>query len=200
MTMATAERLSAVAPADWVAGPQQGRWTYQDYAAIPENGHRYEVVNGVLYMSPAPNVWHQNTIGEIFAYLRDFVRVNRLGRAFIAPLDVELSYENVVQPDALVLLSEHFDRITKSRIIGAPDLVVEVASPSTSRHDLHAKLDSYTNAGVPEYWVVNPEAQTVELLALQDGVYVSLGIFSGQATLPSQILPDFPVEVELFFV
>src|SRR5215813_13064148 len=94
--MATAERLSVVVPADWVVGPQQGRWTYKDYAAIPEDGHRYEVVNGVLYMSPSPNVWHQNIVGEIFAYLRDFVRINRLGRAFIAPLDVELSYGNVV--------------------------------------------------------------------------------------------------------
>jgi Uma2 family endonuclease len=197
--MATAEKVSAVVSADWVAGPRQGRWTYQDYATIPENGHRYEVVNGVLYMSPAPNVWHQNTVFKIALRLYNAVEARGLGRVFIAPLDVELSYENVVQPDALVLLNDHFDRITKSRIIGAPDLVVEVASPSTALHDLHAKLDSYTNAGVPEYWVVNPEAQTVELLVLQDGVYISLGIFSGQATLPSQILPDFPVEVELFF-
>jgi len=197
--MATAERLSVVVPADWVAGPQQGRWTYKDYTAIPEDGHRYEVVNGVLYMSPSPNVWHQNIVGEIFAYLRDYVRANRLGRAFIAPLDVELSYGNVVQPDVFVLLNKHLDHITKSRIIGAPDLVVEVASPSTARHDLYAKLDTYTSARVPEYWVVNPEAQTVELLVLENDIYTSLGIFSGQATLPSRVLADLPVEVELFF-
>lgn len=198
--MVTAERLPVVVPADWVAGPQQGRWTYKDYAAIPEDGHRYEVVNGVLYMSPSPNVWHQNIVGEIFAYLRDYVRANRLGRAFIAPLDVELSYGNVVQPDVFVLLNEHFNRITNSRIIGAPDLVIEVASPSTARHDLRTKLDAYTSARVPEYWVVNAEAQTVELLVLEHDTYISLGVFSGQTTLPSRVLADLPVEVEQFFV
>ena len=140
--MVTAERLPVVVPADWVAGPQQGRWTYKDYAAIPEDGHRYEVVNGVLYMSPSPNVWHQNIVFEIATHLRNAVQTSGLGRAFIAPLDVELSYGNVVQPDVFVLLNEHFDRITKSRIIGAPDLVVEVASPSTARHDLRTKLDA----------------------------------------------------------
>ena len=76
-----------------------------------------------------------------FFHICEFYGLSGLGRAFIAPLDVELSYGNVVQPDVFVLLNEHFDRITKSRIIGAPDLVVEVASPSTARHDLHAKLE-----------------------------------------------------------
>ncbi len=197
--MATAEKLSAVVPADWVVGPQQGQWTNKDYTAIPEDGHRYEVVNGVLYMSPSPNVWHQHIVGEIFAYLRDYVRGSKLGRVFMGPLDVELSYKNVVQPDVFVVLNEHLSRIAKLRIIGAPDLVVEIASPSTARHDLHAKLDSYASAGVPEYWVVNPEAQTVELLVLEHDVYISLGVFSGQTTLPSQVLADLPVEVEQFF-
>ncbi len=199
-SMATAERLSVVVPADWVAGPQQGRWTYKDYAAIPEDGHRYEVVNGVLYMLPSPNVWHQNIVGEISAYLRDFVRAHKLGRAFTAPLDVELSYGNVVQPDVFVLLNKHLDRIKTNRIIRAPDLIVEVASPSTARHDLRAKLDAYTSAGVPEYWVVNPEAQTVELLVLENHVYTSLGVFKGQAALPSRVLVDLSVDVEQFFV
>jgi len=198
--MVTAERLPVVVPADWVAGPQQGRWTYKDYAAIPEDGHRYEVVNGVLYMSPSPNVWHQNIALKIAIHLSNALDTNRLGRAFIAPLDVELSYGNVVQPDVFVLLNEHFDRITQSRIIGAPDLVVEVASPSTARHDLRAKLDAYTSARVLEYWVVNPEAQTVELLVLENDIYISLGVFSGQTTLPSRVLADLPVEVKQFFV
>jgi Uma2 family endonuclease len=77
--------------------------------------------------------------------------------------------------------------------------VVEVASPSTARHDLRTKLDAYTSARIPEYWVVNPEAQTVELLVLENGVYISLGVFSGQTTLPSRVLADLSVEVEQFF-
>lgn len=196
--MIASENLSVMTPADWVSGPEQGKWTYEDYAAISEDG-RYEVVDGVLYMSPAPNVDHQEIIGEIFAYLHGFVRMTKSGKVFISPLDVELSYGNVVQPDILVLLNEHLDRITNSRIIGAPDLVVEVASPSTARHDLHKKHDAYARAGVTEYWIVNPDAHTVELLVLESGSYSSLGLFSGEATLPSVVVVDFPVQVGQFF-
>ena len=197
--MATAARFALVVQADWVAGPQQGQWTYEDYAAIPEDGHRYEVVNGVLYMSPSPNLGHQSIVGEIFAYLRDFAWSGELGEVFIAPVDVELNEGNVVQPDVLVVLKEHLGRLRKSRVIGAPDLVVEVASPSTTRHDMHAKLDAYASAGVPEYWMVNPDAQAVKVLILEHGVYSSLGVFSGQAMLPSQVMRGLPVRVEQFF-
>ena len=84
--------------------------------------------------------------------------------------------------------------------MGAPDLVVEVASPSTARHDLSEKLYAYARAAVPEYWVVNPDAQTVEVLVWQNGDYSSLGLFAGHATLPSQVVPEFPVSVEQFFL
>ena len=147
--MATAEELSVVMPADWIAGPQQGQWRYEDYAAIPEDGRRYEVVNGVLYMSPSPNVRHQDIVGEIFAYLRDFVRSGELGRVFMAPLDVELSEGNVVQPDVFVVLKQHRDRIRTKRIVGAPDWSLKLPS-GTARHDQHAKLDAYASASVPE--------------------------------------------------
>jgi Uma2 family endonuclease len=197
--MATTGSLSAVVQADWVLGPQQGQWTYEDYAAIPEDGHRYEVINGVLCMSPAPNLGHQGSVGRFNYYLLTHVEFVGLGRVFISPVDVELSYKNVVQPDALVVLNEHLNRLRKTRIIGAPDLIVEIASPSTARHDQHAKLDAYASAGVSEYWVVNPETQTIKVLILERGVYRSLGIFSGQATLPSQVVPDLPVRVEQFF-
>ena len=196
--MTTSEKLSVMTPADWVSGPEQGKWTYEDYAAISEDG-RYEVVDGVLYMSPSPSWNHQSIILEIAAHLRSFLQVAGLGRVSVAPLDVELSYGNVVQPDVLVLLNEHLDRITNARIIGAPDLVVEVASPSTARHDLSEKQDAYARAGVTEYWIVNPDAHTVELLVLKNSSYRSLGLFSGDATLPSVVVPDFPVPVGQFF-
>ncbi|HWS83985.1 MAG TPA: Uma2 family endonuclease [Ktedonobacteraceae bacterium] len=197
--MTTAERLSVVVQADWVAGPQQGQWTYEDYAAIPEDGHRYEVVNGVLYMSPSPGVPHQGSVARFVHYLFAHVELAGLGRVFSGPLDVELSDKNVVQPDVLVVLKQHRDRIRKTRIIGAPDLVIEIASPSTARHDQRAKLDAYAGAGVPEYWVIDPDAQTVKLLILKNGVYCSRGAFSGQAVLPSQVVPELPVRVEQFF-
>ena len=199
MIMTTIEKLAVVMPASWVPGPKQGQWNYKDYASLPEDGHYYEVVNGVLYMSPAPSTGHQEIVGWIFFYLVTHVKLPDLGRVYQAPTDVELRPEDVVQPDVFVVLKPHLHRITSSRLIGAPDLVVEVASPSTARHDLDEKLHSYARAEVPEYWVVNPDAQTVEVLVWQNWGYSSLGLFGGHTMLPSQVVPDFPVSVEQFF-
>lgn len=198
--MTTIEKLPVVMPAGWVPGPKQGQWTYQDYASIPEDGHHYEIVNGVLYMSPAPSMGHQRIVGWIFYYLVTHIDIPGFGQVYQAPTDVELSPGDVVQPDVFVVLNPHLDRITPSRLIGAPDLAVEVASPRTARHDLSDKLYAYARAGVPEYWVVNPDAQTIEVLVGESWIYRSLGLFSGHTTLPSQVVPDFPVRVEQFFV
>ncbi len=188
-----------VIPADHIPGPGQGRWTYKDYAAIPDDGQRYEIVDGVLFMSPAPNEWHQSAAGEIFSYLRAYIKLKELGRVYIAPFDVELDHRTVVQPDVLVVLNAHLERITFSRVIGAPDLVVEISSPGTVGHDRINKQRAYAGAGVPEYWIADPATRTVEVLALEHGEYRSLGVFEGKATLPTRIVPDFSVHVEQFF-
>jgi len=188
-----------VIAADHVKGPGQGHWTYEDYAAIPDDGKRYEVVDGVLFMTPAPNRWHQETVGEIFAYLRNHVKLTGLGVVYMAPFDVELNPKTIVQPDVLVILNAHLEKISDKRVIGAPDLVVEVASPGTREHDQHEKLDAYALAGVPEYWIVDPTRRTIELLVLEAGAYRSSGIFEGKSSLPSKVVPDFPVHVEQFF-
>ncbi len=198
--MLKTEELSVVTPADWVPGPPQGSWTYDDYAALPDDGHRYEIVNGVLIMAPAPSPGHQDIVGEIFAYLRTHVKLAGLGRVFPGPVDVELGPKNVYQPDVVVVLNAHLDRVAEKKIIGAPDLVVEIASPSTAAVDRLTKHDVYARAGIPEYWIVKPERQTVELFVLEDGEYRSLGIFKEQATLPSRVVPDLPMQVEQFFV
>jgi len=197
--MTTTERLSVVVPADWVSGPPQGQWTYTDYAAIPDDGKCYEVVKEVLYMFPSPTPGHQDVNLEIAAYLRQFVKLTGRGRVFTEPTDVELSSGNIVKPDVFVILNEHLDRIKLTRIVGAPDLVVEILSPGTMRHDLNQKFRAYEQAQVPEYWVVNPGEQVVELLVLENGVYQSLGVFHGTAVLPSRIVPDWSVKVEQFF-
>src|SRR6266567_4238726 len=183
------ESLPVVIPADWISGPKQGEWTYEDYAAIPEDGHRYEVIRGVLYMLPAPIPKHQKIVKELLYYLKRFVEIPELGEVYIGPVDVELGYRNVVQPDVFVLLNEHFDRETETRIIGAPDLAIEVASPSTAKYDRCKKQAAYASAGVSEYWIVNPKNQTIEVLVLEGSLYHSLGSFSGDDTLPSQVVP-----------
>ncbi len=195
------DKLPVVAPANHVPGPEQGQWSYKDYAALPNDGNHYEVVNGVLFMTPSPSGAHQDAVGEIFAYLREHIKRNSLGLVRMAPFDVELSPGTVVQPDVFVVLGEHFDKITDSRILGAPDLVVEVASPSTAIYDRHNKLDAYAHAGVAEYWIVDTDARAVEALVLEGaGTYRSLGIFRGKAVLPSMVVPGLLVAVEKFFM
>jgi Uma2 family endonuclease len=199
MTMTASGNVPMVIPADHIPGPRQGHWTYDDYAALPDDGHRYEIVDGVLYMSPAPSREHQNAALEIAAYLRTYVKLAGLGQVYIAPFDVQLDPRTVVQPDVLVVLNPHLDRVAESRVIGAPDLVVEVSSPGTVGHDRTRKQDAYARAGVPEYWIADPWSRTVEVFTLEEGSYRSLGVFKGKAVLPSKVVPDFLVHVELFF-
>ena len=198
--MLTAEELSVVIPADWVPGPPQGSWTYNEYAALPDDGQRYEIVNGVLVIAPAPSPEHQAIVGMIFHYLLVQVKFAGLGRVFPAPINVDLGPKNVFQPDVVVVLNARLDRVAAKKIIGAPDLVVEVASYSTAAMDRIAKYPVYAHAGVTEYWIVKPERKTVEVFVLEVGEYRSLGIFSGQQTLPSRVVPGLPARVEQFFV
>jgi Uma2 family endonuclease len=198
--MATSERLSVVTPADWIPGPEQGSWTYADYTALPDDGQRYEIVNGVLLMTPSPSGAHQDTVGEIFYHLRTHLKLTGFGMVRLAPFDVELSPEDVLQPDVFVVLNAHLDRVLEKKVVGAPDLVVEVASPGTAAFDRLTKSNIYAHAGVSEYWIVNTERHTMEVLVLEGEKYRSLGIFRGEQILPSRIVPDLPVGVERFFV
>jgi Uma2 family endonuclease len=197
--MTSSGKVPMVMPADHMSGPGQGYWTYADYADLPDDGHLYEIVDGVLYMAPSPNEWYQNATLEIASYLRTHVKLTGLGQVYIAPFDVELDPKTVVQPDVMVILNANRNKITFSHIIGAPDLVVEVSSPGTVGYDREKKQRAYARAGVPEYWIADPWSRTVEVLTLEESGYRSLGVFEGKAVLPSEVVPDFLVHVEQFF-
>lgn len=199
--MTTTEKFPMLLPADLVAGPKQGHWTYGDYAALVDEEQRYEVMDGVLLMSPSPSPAHQSIVSWISFYLTQQVALPDAGKVFVAPLDVELASNRVVQPDVLVLLKKNLGKVTANRIIGAPDLVVEVTSPGTAVYDRLNKFEAYAQAGVQEYWIVHPEMRTVELLVLQNGTYSSLGIFRGDKGLSSQVVPGIAsIGVEKFFI
>jgi Uma2 family endonuclease len=197
--IATPTSLPIIHPADHQPGSPQGRWTYAAYAALPDDGNRYEVIDGVLYMAPAPIPAHQATTALIVFHLLQHVQFAGRGRIFPAPVDVELAPNVVVQPDVLVILTPNMGIITPTRIIGAPDLVVEVSSPGTAGYDRRQKQDAYARGGVAEYWIADPIARMIEVLVLEPGGYRLLGVFQGATTLPSHILPNLPVPVEQFF-
>jgi len=187
----TSKQPTVVTQADWVSGPEQGAWTYDSYAALPDDEQRYEIIDGVLFTMPppAPTPQHQRVGFRIAKRLSPYVDDADLGEVFISPLDVELAPKTVVQPDVFILLKANPAKITEKRIQGVPDLVVEVSSPGTVGHDRSVKQQAYERAGVREYWFVDPLAYTIEILILEGKAYKSLGVYSGEQTLPSLVVP-----------
>ncbi len=148
-------------------------FTYDDYLNLPdEAGRRFEVLDGMLIREPPPDVMHQRVSVRLLRVVDDYFQgVDPGGQAFCAPLDVTLGEKTVVQPDLLYVASDQQDIVGERRIDGAPQLVVEILSPSNPRKDRLQKLRIYQRAGVPHYWIVDPVQRTLECLALQDGLY-----------------------------
>ncbi len=203
----TGTHHTAAAPADvsGFSGPLQGKWTTTDYAALPANPdlerqQAYEVINGVLYATPLPSAWQQKIVGMLYYHLTAFIRMNNRGKVFVAPYSVELGADVVVQPDVLVVLNDNMGCIvTPNRVIGAPDLTIEVSIPSTTGYDRREKQDAYARAGVREYWVVDAAARTIEVMLLRSGLYRSARICEGKGLIPSRVVQGLPVIAEQFF-
>ncbi len=196
----TPDNLQVVTTADWVPGPNQGDWTYNQYIALPDDGKRYEIANGILLLAPSSTGSHQDTVGEVFFHLRSHVKLPGLGLVSQAPSVVELSSKDVFQPDIFVVMNVNLDRVQEKEFVGAPDLVVEVASPGTVAFDRLTKYDTYERTGVPEYWIVNLERRTVEVFVLEGGKFQSLGVFHGDQRVPSRLISWLSVRVEQFFM
>src|SRR5436305_5007458 len=159
--------------------PAQGEWTYEDYLRLPDDGRRYEVLKGVLYMPPAPGPLHQDAVLNLGALARSYLRSNPVGKVYIAPLDVILpgGLATPVQPDFVYLSNERRGLVGERAIEGAPDLVAEVLSPSNSVEDRRTKFEIYAAAGEREYWNLDPRVQTVEVFTLENDAYTRLGKF-----------------------
>lgn len=169
-------------------------WTYEAYLALPEDGNRYEIIEGELYVTPAPSIGHQDIAGEIYSALRHFVRTHQLGKVYFAPFEVHLSpTTHPVQPDVLFIRTENVPSGSDLYFMGAPDLVVEIFSPSTHRTDQTTKYDAYQNADVAEYWMVDPLARTVWVYTLHDGRYTLHGQFVGNDAITSKVLAGLEI-------
>jgi Uma2 family endonuclease len=151
-------------------------------------------------MAANPNTNHQSASTWIHHYLVVFVLVAQKGRVFHAPYDVRLRSGATIQPDVIVVLNSNLNIIQAEKISGSPDLVVEVSSPGTKYYDRNKKKQTYEQNGIKEYWIVDPDTQEVEVFELHNSAYVSLGVFRGKNTLPTKVIPNFPVRVEQFFV
>jgi Uma2 family endonuclease len=171
--------------------------TYDDLLAMPDDGNRYELIFGEIVMSPAPTTKHHYVLSELNDHFKRHVHTHRLGRVFFAPVDVRLSVHNVVEPDLFFVRRERLEVVKDNYVEGAPDLIVEVLSPSNRRQDIVRKAALYTQFGVPEYWIVDPEAETIAVNELREGRYVHVPNRRGFAR--SAVIPGLKVRVAAVF-
>lgn len=183
-------------PLQWTP-PPQGRWTYQDYKRLPDNGMRYEVIEGELYMTPAPSTKHQRLLLALTIRLSDYLKQTPSGELFFAPVDVRMGgLANPVQPDLLFIAANRLDIVKEDYIDGAPDLIVEALSPGTQRHDRRTKFNLYARAGVKEYWLIDPQTCAAEVYVLRGQAYALLGNFTPGDSLRSEILSGLELPVK----
>lgn len=179
--------------------PVTAKMNYDQLCLLPEDGHQYELFDGELVMTPSPNTRHQRIVGRLHVELLAFVSKHSLGELYLAPLDTIMDEFTVVQPDILFVSQERVAEVVKERIEGAPDLVVEILSPSTFHKDLRRKMRVYSQFGVREYWIVDPEEETIELHQRVGEKLQLFRKFAGGETFQSPLLPGFQMQVRSIF-
>src|SRR5580704_9424829 len=160
------------------------RATIEDYERLPE-GAPYQLIAGELIMSPSPSFFHQRIQYRLATKLGAFVERNRLGIIVGSPLDVFFSDEDIYQPDLIFIRADRTRGIRKDKLRVVPDLVIEVLSPSTAYYDLTRKKEMYCASGVTEHWIVNPEAETIEIMVKHGEIYQTDQLLHNSDTLES---------------
>jgi Uma2 family endonuclease len=173
--------------------PVDTRLTYDDYCLLPNNGRRYEIVDGELFVTPSPRRAHQKVVTQLSYHLVEFVRREKRGHVYVAPFDVVLSLFDVVEPDILYVSQERASVITEKNVQGAPDLVVEVLSQTTAEIDRTTKMKLYARHGVREYWLIDPEECTAEIYRREAHGFDRVASLQPFESLTTPLLPGFSV-------
>ena len=175
--------------------------TLEDYAGFPDDGKRHEIIDGDHYVTPAPSVRHQAISRNLTVLIGSFLGQRSLGKLFAAPCDVYLSRFDVVQPDLVFVSNSGSATVTDDNIQGPPDLVIEILSPGTRKTDERTKRDQYARFGVREYWIVDPELETIKVLRLGETGYEppqEVALERGQS-LASPQLPGLELALDHVF-
>jgi Uma2 family endonuclease len=163
--------------------------TYEDYAALPDDGKRYELHEGELSVTPAPGRRHQTVLGRLFVLLTLHVQAAGRGEVFVSPFDVIMSDITVVEPDIIYVDDSRHERVSERGVEGSPTLAIEIISPDSVRTDRRRKFALYATHDVTWYWIVDPEARTIEAYRLEAGAYRLDAKLEG---MESRALPPFP--------
>lgn len=178
--------------------PGKIKLTYEDYQVLPDDGKRYEILTGDLFVTPAPTPRHQSISKEIEFYLMICLEKQRIGRVFHAPIDVVFAEDTIAQPDILFITQDRLVIIGERFIQGAPDLIIEILSPSR-RRDIRTKSVIYAHFNVPRYWLVDPDLECVELFELKDQSYLSMAKFTKPDVLVSEVFSGLRIPLTEVF-
>jgi Uma2 family endonuclease len=174
--------------------------TYEDYVLLPNDRNRYEILEGELTVTPAPSTKHQTASGNLFVLLAHYSKQRDLGKLFHAPIDLILESTSVLQPDLLFVSKTRQNIITERAIEGAPDLVIEILSPATSRIDRITKAQIYARHRVPAYWIVDPDLEVVEIYLLEADGYRLAATLQGKTPIFAPPFQDLEVVAADLFV
>ena len=173
--------------------------TYADYVKLPDDGRRYEILDGELAVTPAPGRRHQEIVGELFVVLHAHVKARGLGQVFVSPFDVILDDASVVEPDIVYVARERLAVIAERGVEGAPTLAIEVISPSTRARDRNAKRELYGRHGVPYFWIVDPETRSIDAYVLRSGAYVLQAQSGGSDYLRAEPFADLAIPTAMLW-
>ena len=176
----------------------QAKLTYEDYLELPDD-KRYEIIDGELYEMTAPTVRHQVLIGNLFIIFKPHVRSRGLGSVYISPIDVIFAESDIVQPDLVFVAESRRHIIQDHAIVGAPDLVIEILSPSTAAHDRNRKADLYARYGVEEYWMVDTQTEAIEIRRLGDAGYDGSAEIHDSGVISTTLIPGLEVRLDDVF-
>ena len=169
-------------------------WTYEDYLGVGDEVY-FEIINGKAFMSPSPELFHQRWARKIFLAVERHVEARKLGEVLFAPIDVVLDEKNVVQPDLVFVSNANAGLLERRGIMGAPDLVVEIISPTSLRRDRYDKRELYARFGVKEFWLADVANRSIEILSLQKGGYQLLSCATNEGKIRSEVLPGFELDL-----
>jgi Uma2 family endonuclease len=175
--------------------PVDTRLTYDDYCLLPDDGKRYEIIDGELFVTPSPRILHQIVVSQLLSELLTFAKKQGLGRVLAAPVDVVFSEFDVVEPDIVYISKQRASVMTEKNLQGAPDLAIEVLSESTEKRDRTTKLKLYAKFGVNEYWIIDPYGPSAEIYRRVEEGLTLVAKLSAAESLTSPMLPGFSVSL-----
>ncbi len=172
-------------------------WTYDDYITLPDDLNIYEIIEGELYMAPAPIPKHQKICHNIQRLLGNYLQKNNAGEIYPSPVDVVFDKSNILQPDIIFIARDNLSIVTEKNIQGPPNLVIEILSPSTIRKDRISKLRVYARFEVKNVWIIDPDNQTLEAFELgKEKNYHLISSIAGEEEFRPSLFPDLIIPLK----